>query len=128
MPTLIQVRDKANAKLAEIWPVIQSKQASFFAQKGRYFQLLYSTLPVDGADTAFAPRLRTDLPWMQNVNLNWSDIIPFQIEVHEWNDGYRGIVTIYFNGQIYQRVREHTNADTGWFQLAVGNDPRYGIS
>lgn len=50
MPTLQQIRDAVNARLADLWPKFQNRQNTYFQNHGRYFQgLVWSSVPDDGA-------------------------------------------------------------------------------
>jgi hypothetical protein len=126
MATLQQVRDKANTKLATFWSALQTREDACFAQTGRYFQLLWTSLPLDGADTQATFQFRTDLDYVNQINTSWSDTLPFMLEVHEWDAGYMAICTINHEGTLYQRSRTNTNVDSGWFILEAPHDPRYG--
>jgi hypothetical protein len=118
MPTLNQVRTKANNKLTTFWQALQTRQDAYFAKHGKYFQLLVgSELTLDGADTTFSVVSPSDEAHTIDIDYAWSDTVPFQIEVHEWTGsqpGYRGIVTINHEGTLYRRERTNTGEDTGW--------------
>lgn len=120
MATLQEVRDKANAKLATFWTALQTRQDAYFAKHNKYFQLLAgSNLTLDGADTPFSVTLPSDERYVVDIDTAWSDTVPFKIEVHEWTGldgaGYRAIVTVNFEGTLYQRQRTNLNEDTGWY-------------
>lgn len=120
MATLNQVRQKANDKLATFWQALSTRQDAYFAKHGKYFQLLAgSELTLDGADTAFTVVSPSDEAHVVDIDYNWSDTVPFQIEVHEWGGplgyGYRAIATINHEGTLYRRERDNSNADTNWY-------------
>jgi len=123
MATLIEVRNKANAKLATFWSALQTRQDAYFAKHGKYFQLLVgSNLTPDGADTAFSVVSPSDEKHVIDIDTAWSDTVPFKIEVHEWvglggDRGYKGIVTINYQGTLYRRERDSNGIDSNWYQL-----------
>lgn len=120
MATLQQVRDKANAKLATLWPVLQAKQDAYFMKHGKYFQLLAgSDLTLDGADTPFMVVTPSDEIHIIDIDIAWSETVPFKIEVKEWvgkeNVGYLARVTVNHQGTLYRRERDSNNNDTNWY-------------
>ncbi len=123
MATLKQVRDKANAKLTTFWQALSTRQDVYFTKHSKYFQLLVgSNLTLDGADTVFSVVSPSDELHTIDIDYQWSDSLPFQIEVHEWvgggdNIGYRAIATINHEGTLYRRERTNTGEDTGWNQF-----------
>jgi hypothetical protein len=124
MATLIQVRDKANAKLATFWSGLQTRQDAYFAKHGKYFQLLAgSDLTLDGADTAFNVVSPSDETHVVDIDTAWTDTVPFRIEIHDWvgpnGKGYKGIVTINFEGTLYRRERDSDNNDTNWYEVVT---------
>lgn len=120
MATLLQVRDKANAKLALFWTALQTRQDAYFAKHGKYFQLLAgSDLTLDGLNTPFVVRSPSDEKFVLSIDTAWSDTVPFKIVVDEWvgvgtDTGYRATVTINYQGTLYQRTRDSKNVDSGW--------------
>lgn len=120
MPTLNQVRTKANNKLATFWSALQTRQDSYFAKHGKYFQLLVgSNLTLDGVDTSFAVVSPSDEVHTIDIDYAWSDTVPFKIEVNEWvgsgSVGYKAIATINHEGTLYRRERDSNNIDSGWY-------------
>lgn len=121
MATLVQIRDKANAKLLTFWSALQTRQDAYFAKHGKYFQLLAgSNLTLDGEDTQFSVVSPSDEKHTIDIDYAWSDTVPFQIEVHEWvgtnGNGYKAIVTVNHEGTLYRRERDSDNNDTNWYQ------------
>lgn len=120
MATLIQIRDKANAKLTTFWSALQIRQDAYFAKHGKYFQLLAgSDLTLDGMNTDFMVRPPSDEKFVIDIDTAWSDTVPFKIEVHEWvgansGVGYIAIVTINYQGTLYRRTRTSTGIDSNW--------------
>jgi len=129
MATLQQVRDKANAKLATLWPVLVSHQDAYFAKHGKYFQLMRTNEVVDGVDTEYSPTPAPDEQHLADVDTNWSDTIPFQLYVDEHvapeGNGFSltAIVTL-LNGDKYLRRRNSYGEDTGW---VVHHDWQFGM-
>lgn len=124
MATLLQVREKANAKLATFWSALQTRQNAYFAKHGKYFQLLAgSNLTLDGVDTPFAVVSPSDEKYTIDIDTSWSDSVPFNIEIHEWlgpnGMGYKGIVTINHEGVLYRRERDSDGADTNWYPMPL---------
>lgn len=122
MPTLNQVRNKANAKLTTFWQALSTRQDAYYTKHGKYFQLLIgSELTPDGEDTAFSVVSPNDEMHPLDIDYTWSDTVPFQIEVHEWvgpeGAGYKGIVTVLHEGTMYRRVRTNTGEDTNWYEV-----------
>ena len=121
--TLLELQQKANPVLANIWSVIQTRQASYFANHGKYFQLLVTpdTEVVGGADSPFTIRHPSDAQFIVDIDVPWASTIPFQISVDTTDGpdghGYSATVTAKVGVKIYQRTRDHTNADTGWSEI-----------
>lgn len=121
--TLAQLKTKANAKLVTFWGALQTRQDAYFAKNGKYFQLLAgSDLTLDGADTTFSVVSPSDEVHTIDIDTAWSDTVPFQIEIHEWVGetlGYKGIVTVNYQGTLYRRERDSQNIDSGWYQFII---------
>jgi len=123
MATLKQVRDKADAKLADFWTLLQQKQDAYYTKRGKYFQLLISpkTRVVEGVDSDFTVRKPSDEKFMVDVDFPWSEKVPFQIEVHEWvgkeDVGYTAHVYVEYSAKIYSRNRDSNQNDSGWFEV-----------
>lgn len=119
MATLKQIRDKADAKLAEFWSLLSQKQDGYFSKHGKYFQLLVTDEVVDGVDTTFEVRKPSDEKYAVDVDIDFNSPLPFTIQVDEWTKGkeagYSATVWIKLSsGDMYTRTREHTGQDTGW--------------
>lgn len=127
--SLVQVRNKADAKLADIWPKLVQKQNAYYAKNGKYFQLLVSPVlqPDDGTDSPFTARYPSDEKFIKDVDVAWAETVPFQIEVDEWvgpdGAGFKAMVTVRVNGSYYRRERDNLNNDTGWYPYDP-NNPR----
>lgn len=89
MPTLQQIRDAVNARLADLWPKFQNRQATYFANHGRYFQgLIWSSVPDDGAtvspNLSVAPNdCFTPVPAVLNVQ--GEIVTPATTIPHSWS-------------------------------------------
>lgn len=111
MATLVQIRDKANAKLATMWTELKTRQEAYFQKHRRYFQLRASSnLVADGVDTPFSLVPPSDEAFVVDLGGAWTDSVPFQIIVdafyEEKKRGYTATVYIkLLNGDIYTRSR-----------------------
>lgn len=121
--TLTELRNKANAKLADMWPVIQAKEDTYFANHGRYFGLNWSPslVVVDGVDTD----LELSHPSVEHIA---GDVtfpatqVPYQIQIFRMSqydsEFYHAFVRIQLlNGDVWQRDRKQDNTDSGWYQV-----------
>ena len=124
MATLVQIRDKANAKLAELWPVLQAKQDAYFAKHGKYFGLRWSPEAVvaDGVDTEFVLNRPSRAHIAEDVTWG-SEQVPFQLQVFRLNqdtpqETYQAFIRVeLLNGDKWERNRTQNNVDSGWYQL-----------
>ncbi len=119
--TLLELKAKADPVLANFWQTLQTRQETYFAKHGKYFQLLVSpTNKVsEGVDSDFTVRKPSDEKYEVDVTVPWSTKIPFQIEVHEWvgkDKGYIAVVTAEVNGNTYKRSRDSKGDDSGWYK------------
>lgn len=135
MPTLIQVRDRVNTWLATNFPALVTRQETFFANNGRYFQgLLTHNVPVDhGADSDLefgdtAPTETARTP--SDFNVSWANYLPalvnlpfpaaLRVDVYENTDGWGWSASVFIriNGTIYTRTQNgagtETNRTQGW--------------
>ena len=139
MATLIEIRDKANAKVAILWPIIQAKEDAYFAKHGTYFGLQWSPSSpvVDGVDTD----LIIDKPSRGNVleDIDFTiESVPFQLSIErigqnsprntaakgeqivygDNGDTYKAWIRVQLpNGDVYMRSRTRDNEDSGWFKF-----------
>lgn len=141
--TLTELRNKANARLATLWTVIQSKEDAYFAKHGQYFGLRWSpqTPIVDGVDTDFVIQLPSRGIHPADVSFSEPQV-PFQIMIERINqkepintahrdlgqpepepiyaptgETYKAIVRIELpNGNVWFRERLQDNTDSGWYQ------------
>jgi len=119
MATLTQIRNKANDKLATLWPALVSREDAYFAKHGKYFQLMVTGEVVDGVDTPLQVIPAPDEQHLEDVDTTLNDTIPFQLYVDEHvapeGNGFSltAIVTL-LNGDKYLRRRNSYGDDTGW--------------
>lgn len=121
MATLTQIRDKANAKLTDFWVALQTRQDSYFAKHGKYFQLIITDPVVDGVDTTWELRTPSDERHIADVGFSFNSPIPFQIVVDEWVGeikGHTATATIeLLNGRRFTRSRNSEQVDSGWNEI-----------
>ena len=123
MATLKQVRDKADAKLAQFWPVLQTKQDAYYAKHGKYFQLLITggRGVENGEEHDFVLRSPSDETHVIDVDLPWTDQVPFELRVDEWvspnGEGYKASVWVDYQGKTYSRNRDSDQNDSGWYEV-----------
>lgn len=94
MATLQQIRDKADAKLADFWDALILKQEQYFLKHNKFFQLLVTVPVVDGADTTFVVTKPNDEPHPVDVDFTFNSPIPFQIAVHEFVGDQAGFTVV----------------------------------
>ena len=115
MATLAQVRTKVDNWLTTFWPNVVTRQATYLANHGQYWQGLWthSVQPTDNADTA--PDLLASHPtdqlesWLGTLD----DLLPanmpaaLKIDVYDGPEemGFVGTVAVKFNSKIYMRSR-----------------------
>ena len=122
MPTLAQLRNAVDARLATLWTnQVLPRQAAYFAAHGRYWQgivttdriNLPNTLTADAAAAEMVPD-KTRKPTDQNEN--WTDAglpleatIPMGLCIDVYDGplgmGYVGVVVAKHNGTIYSRAQ-----------------------
>lgn len=119
--TLTQLRNKANAVLANFWAELQTKQNAYFAKHGKYFQLLITDDVVDGVDTTFIVRKPNDELHAIDVDFTFNSPVPFSISVDEWvgeTRGYSATATVQLpDGRKFRRTRDINNVDSGWSEV-----------
>lgn len=101
-----------------MWSKLQTKQQSYLDSHGKYFQLLASgEASLDGGDVSFTVVKPSDEKHPESIE-EWNETVPFEIQIHEWvgeDKGYRGVVTVNHEGQLYRRERDSNNVDSGWY-------------
>lgn len=125
MATLKQVRDKADAKLAQFWSILEAKQEAYRLKNDKYFQLLFTgSRQVDsGQEYDFIVRKPSDEKNPDDIDITVTSRIPFEIQVDEWvgegKTGYSATVTVEYLGRIFTRTRDNSQNDTGWSEIDV---------
>ena len=121
--TLAEIRTKANAKLADMWPVIQAKEGAYFTKHGRYFGINWSpTLEViDGVDTDLEVSHPTVEHRQADVTFPATQV-PYQIQIFRMsqydNEYYHVYIRVKLpNGDVWERNRKQDNTDSGWYQV-----------
>lgn len=128
--TLQELQQKANTKLATFWTALQTKQNAYYAKHGKYFQMLISPIDpvVDGLDSDHVNRIPSDEKSLADRVFTFTEKIPFQIEVNEWQTtdpnniliitgaGYSATVSVQLpDGRVFKRSRDNLNVDSGWY-------------
>lgn len=142
MATLQEIRDKANTKLATLWPVIVAKEEAYFTNHGQYFGLRWSPANpvVDGVDTPFVLEKPSRGSVLADIQFDMENL-PFQIMIERLNqqpprnitpwvdltkpepaptwgasgETFKAHIRIELpNGDVYRRSRTRENEDSGW--------------
>ncbi len=111
MATLQEIRNKADAKLVDIWNILLPKEQAYYAKYGRYFGMNWSPVlkVVDGVDTNFV--LNPPSKFFEAADVDFdAGVIPFQIKIicHDGPDGkgFTAWVKVeLLNGDTYQRAK-----------------------
>ena len=121
MPTLAQVRDRADTWLAARWPIVRDRQIAYQAANGRNFQGLvtHTNLPAH-LTAAFADAIGnllanhpTDSPhnWIALLPEIAGIAIPAAIVIDNYGgpEGQGFVVTVWcmYNGTIYSRSQNY---------------------
>lgn len=137
MPTLAEIRQKADDWLTAKWPTLVARQDAYFAAKGRYWQGIRTpnAIPQDGADTAPVTNLK---PAYQAED--WADVgltaavlgtLPMRLRIDQY-DGPSGrgwvatatvVVTSGAGAGTYVRSRQvgpETWRTQAWTKVATG--------
>lgn len=129
--TLATLKTKANARLADFWTVLVSKQDTYYTKHGKYFSLMATQRVVDGADTTFELNHPHDEKHSADVTIDFNSPVPFQIRVDEWSGvtpGYTAIALVELpNGDQYIRSRDNSNNDSGWSKKEPDISPNFSL-
>lgn len=121
MATLRQIRDKVDAKLAELWPTIVAKQTSYFTKHGRYFGLLAtSETPLDGEDIGASKNIAVTEEHPEDYDFVFPSQLPFQLQVwHHGSLGFTAQVWVRVQGTLYSRIKSYGELDKthSWFVI-----------
>lgn len=128
MPTLNQIRNQVDSELGPLWQAILSRQETYFAAHGRYWQGIrtHNDLPAHDTNTTDEKPAVDSAPTDQVEK--WSDFLPeiltnqkfaLQCDVYDGPQGQGFVGTIWFkhNGNIYARSQNHgpeTWRTQGW--------------
>jgi len=128
--TPAEIRAAIDARLAQLWPVVQTKEANYLAAHGHYWQGLRThrfTLPADGALVtpdigALTPTDQPD-PWpsaITTINLEMALVI----DVYDGplGDGYVASVWVMIGGRVWMRsaqVGPETWRVEGWHEVTL---------
>ena len=133
MATLQQIKDAVDTKLATLWAAIQSREDTFFAANGRYFQGLrtHSVTPADGVTAlpdigTTVPVGQPGAPWPVAIR-NTAMEMAIQIDVYHapgGQKGYQATVFVTVAGRLWARAQQvgpETWRVMGWTDItAVG--------
>ena len=118
MATLNQIKTAVNARLADLWPKVKNRQATYFANNGRYWQGRITSAPPDDGATV-APDLTTtagpqNVSWQTAVNGDIPSPVEcaLQIDTYEAPGGVHGFyATVSFTkaGVTYTRTAQVEN-------------------
>lgn len=124
MATRAQIHAAVDAKLADAWGVIQTRQEAYYAVNGRYWQGLrtHAAVPIDGAEATPDIGTRTPRdqgsPWPLAIR---TASLPMALQVHCYDgpagQGYQAIVTVQIAGRTWMRsaqVGPETWRQHGW--------------
>lgn len=128
MATAAEIRQAVDTRLGTLWAAIQTRQDSYFATHGRYWQGLRtaSSIPADGAESlpdvgTAQPHYQSGAPWPATIR---NTTLPMAIEVHQYvspqGPGYQATVTVTINGRTWARTAQHgpeTWRAHGWREI-----------
>jgi len=128
-PTPGEIRAAIDARLAQLWPVVQAKEDSYFAAHGHYWQGLrtHTILPADGALLVpdIAARTPTDQPdpWPAAIKTIAIEMA-LVIDVYDgpFGQGYVASVWVMVGGRIFTRsaqVGPETWRVEGWHEVTI---------
>ncbi len=96
MALLATIKATVNTRLADLWPKVKNRQATYFASKGRYWQGRLTSVPPDDGATV-APDLTTtagpqNVSWQTAVNGDIPNPVEcaVQIDTYEAPGGVHG--------------------------------------
>jgi hypothetical protein len=111
--TLAEIRTAVDAKLAELWPVVQTKQAAYLASRGRYWQgirTIAGNPPEDAAEVAvnLAAKPSYQAESWADFAIGLPATLGFSLRIDTYSGpqgkGYVGTVEAMKNGVIYDRA------------------------
>ncbi len=132
MATPAQIRTQVDNALATLWGAFQNKQDTYFANHGRYYQLIltHSVTPADG-NSVVPDQLNLkphyEAQSAQDLGINIPSV-PFALECHQYvtpdgTCGYQAFVSVTIAGNTWMRsaqVGPETWRAFGWTQVNAG--------
>lgn len=128
MATLVQIRNKVDTFLADLWVnTILPKEEVYFAKHGRYAQILVSpvTRVADDATAVFTKRPPSDESFAADFEFTLAAPIPAQIEIHAHvgplGAGFVAHVYVEVLGKLYHRAKAHGQhgSDVAWHEVVT---------
>lgn len=132
MPTLQEIRDAVDTRLATLWGTIQSREDAYAAaHNGRYWQGLrsHTVTPADGATAlpdigTACPTDQPGQPWPLSIRQTAIECA-IQIDVYSgpFGDGYSATVYVTVAGALWTRTAQvgpESWRQRGWRQDAAG--------
>ena len=120
--SLTQLRNKANTRLAAIWPTIVAKQDAYHAKHGKYFQKLITNQPQDEEESDWVDQSPNYEPYPDDAVLVLDGgKLPFALWIDEslGPDGagwFASVSVKLANDDVYYRRRDNLNNDSGWIK------------
>jgi hypothetical protein len=112
MPTLNEIRDAIDSRLAALWAHIVSRQNAYYATHGRYFQgVLTPNTPADGQEIApvLTRKPHDQAETWSAAGYNLGATIPMSIALDTYETasghGWVGRVRVTVNGRTWARAR-----------------------
>ena len=145
MPTLRQIRDRVDAWLAILWPLLVAAQEAYFAIHGHYWQGLWTSKGLqENTRDAYADaepdnldNSPSDQPhsWrtLPQVIRDLLESIPIpnrlRMDVYECNEGHgwSGTVQVKFDGEVYER-QQGRGPLADWFTETGTSGNRWRVS
>lgn len=116
MPTINQLRNEIDSRLTNLWPRIVTRQETYFSNHGRYWQGLWTHIPMPSCvqqDSGFpdvAPNLNAVPP---DVVGTWANIenfpatLCYRIRIDVYTGGFVATVQVKHNGTVYARSQNY---------------------
>jgi hypothetical protein len=122
--TLVEIKDKIDARLSALWSAIQAKEAAYYAAHGHYWQGLktHTVYPADGNDTApdVGTTAPTDQPDAWPAAITKTALpMALQVDVYDGPSGQGYVVHLHVtvNSKHYCRTAQvgpETSRVQGW--------------
>lgn len=130
MAILIQIRNKVDTFLADLWVnTLVPKEGAYFAKHGRYAQVLVSptTIVADDGTGTFVKRPPSDEQFASDFTFEIVSPVPAQIEIvnHDngANHGFTAHVYVVVLGKTYHRAKNYKfgSLDIPWHEVVPIN-------